>query len=262
MNKFVLILFLPLLLIGCDKKDYSTPAQSHINNYRKQVKRCVAGEGIDGDAKQAPSKEVETAQQSEPQSQDTVSADNLEKADYGAVFEIYEDDIVLGNRDADVVVIEYSSPTCAHCAYYHKSVYPELKKNYIDNNKIAYVIRQFIANKQDLDSTILAVCSGKENAVKMLEIFFSQQDKWAFNTNFREILTNIGQLAGVSPEQYAKCLQDNNIISTLIGKSRAVSQVEEFVGTPSFIINGKVHKKAYSYQNLSEAIDKAKPKNQ
>ena len=71
-------------------------------------------------------------------------------------FKVDDNDMVLGNKKSNVIVVEYFSPTCPHCAYYHQTIFPELKKKYIDTNKIAYVVREFIATKQDLDAAILA----------------------------------------------------------------------------------------------------------
>ena len=41
--------------------------------------------------------------------------------------QIYE-----GNEDAKVTIITYESLTCGHCADFHKNVYPQLKKEFID----------------------------------------------------------------------------------------------------------------------------------
>ena len=40
--------------------------------------------------------------------------------------------IIVGNEDAKITVIAFESLTCSHCANFHKDVYPELKKNYLD----------------------------------------------------------------------------------------------------------------------------------
>ena len=34
--------------------------------------------------------------------------------------------------DAKVTIITYESLTCGHCADFHKNVYPQLKKEFID----------------------------------------------------------------------------------------------------------------------------------
>ena len=64
------------------------------------------------------------------------------------------DDMVIGDAKSKVVLVEYFSPTCPHCVHYHQKIFPEIQKKYIDTKKIAYVTREFIGNKQDLDATI------------------------------------------------------------------------------------------------------------
>ena len=40
--------------------------------------------------------------------------------------------IISGNENAKITIIAYESLTCSHCASFHKDVYPQLKKEYID----------------------------------------------------------------------------------------------------------------------------------
>ena len=40
--------------------------------------------------------------------------------------------IIVGNKDAKITIIAFESLTCSHCANFHKNVYPELKKEYLD----------------------------------------------------------------------------------------------------------------------------------
>ncbi|HJD55683.1 MAG TPA: DsbA family protein [Rickettsia endosymbiont of Pyrocoelia pectoralis] len=172
-------------------------------------------------------------------------------------FLVDDSDMVLGNRESTVVLVEYFSPTCPHCAYYHKTIFPELKKKYIDTNKVAYITREFIATKQDLDAAILARCKGDiNNFIKFHEIILEQQDKWAYSNKYRELLTDIGQLGGITPEEYKKCLSDDNITEILIANTNFVARTPKFIGTPSFFVNG-VQTENYSIASISTAIDKA-----
>src|SRR5262245_13310168 len=52
-------------------------------------------------------------------------------------------DEVLGTANAPVTIIEYASMTCPHCAHFHKTVYPDLKKKYIDTGKVRFIFREF-----------------------------------------------------------------------------------------------------------------------
>ena len=171
-----------------------------------------------------------------------------------SLFRIKDHDIVIGDRHSDVVVIEYSSFSCPSCAYYHKKTFPEIQKLYIDTKKIAYVIREFVANKQDMDGAVLARCAHMSNMYhKMLEVLFDRQENWVYDRNHRDILANIGQLGGISLEKYQFCLNDQDIVRTLIDNRKEITKSSIFQGTPLFIINGK----SYGAMSLVGAIDKA-----
>ena len=178
------------------------------------------------------------------------------------MFAVDDNDIVLGNPDANVTIIQYSSPTCPHCASYHKQVFPNLRANYVATGKIRYVIREFIANKQDLDAVLLAKCSGSaERFVTFLNVLYDRQNSWAFNKKYREILTNIGQLGGVSAEKYAQCLADKEMVRDVLNSSKLLSSRRDFEGTPVFYINGEKYKGAYSEEGLAAKLDELLAKN-
>jgi protein-disulfide isomerase len=240
MLKYISQILVLLLLSSCSEQvDFSTPAQNHINEYRSKHQEC------------------KTQDYSKPLPDQTLDTTSHQTQSTDVIFALQSEDVILGNPQSSVIVIEYSSPSCTHCAYFHKAIYPELQKKYIDTAKIAYVIRPFITNKQDLDAAVLAKCGAKEKFVDLLDIFYKQQESWAFNANYREILTNIGQLIGITPEQYAICLNDETMLQPLINHSRAISRVPTFIGTPAFVINGEFYSKSYSLQNLANAIDAA-----
>ena len=52
----------------------------------------------------------------------------------------------MGPADAKVVLIEYASASCPHCAAFHNDSFGKLKSEYIDTNKIRFVFREFPHN--------------------------------------------------------------------------------------------------------------------
>ena len=171
-------------------------------------------------------------------------------------FNIEEEDFVLGNRNAKVILMEYSSLTCPHCSFFHKEILPKLKEKYMDTGKIAYVLREFVANKQDLDASIMGRCyEDVEDPLKLLNLLYIQQDSWAFSKNYREIIMNLGGLAGVSREKYIECLSDKPTIEFLLKQAKIITSYPGFIGTPAFLVNGMMHKGSYSMEVLSKAID-------
>ena len=51
--------------------------------------------------------------------------------------------IVSGNENAKITIIAYESLTCSHCANFHRDVYPQLKKDYIDTGIAKIEFRHF-----------------------------------------------------------------------------------------------------------------------
>jgi hypothetical protein len=130
---------------------------------------------------------------------------------------IAKTDIVIGNKDAKVLFIEYFAPTCTHCREYHLKIYPELKAKYIDTGKIAYVMREFVGNKQDLDASLLARCKGdKDSYLKLTEHLLLNQETWGFSKKYRENLFAIAAKYGISKDQYNECLNDETKAKVLI----------------------------------------------
>ena len=171
-------------------------------------------------------------------------------------FKIKDTDIFFGPIDAKVVVIEYFAFTCPHCNAFIKKTYPKIKEKYIDTEKVAYVFREFIASKQDLYASILVRCKGDVlNYKNFMLALLSQQDSWAFNKNFQELLTNIALLGGVSADEYSVCIADDKLNKLVMDNTQIAVKVPGFVGTPSFFINGKHFTKPYTFEELSKEID-------
>lgn len=167
----------------------------------------------------------------------------------------FEDDVVEGNPSAKVVVVEYFALTCPHCSIFHKNVYPLLKQKYIDTNKIAFIQREFIGNKQDLESAILARCISKEKRKVMYDVLLNQQESWAYNRKFSDILVNLARMSGLSAEKYKECLEDRDLANILMSNSKLIASTPGFVGTPVFVVNNVVHKGDFSLDTLSKVID-------
>ena len=155
---------------------------------------------------------------------------------------ITSQDIVMGDPRAKVIVIEYSSPTCPHCAIYHRTLFSKIKRDYIETGKIAYVMRETVTNKQDKCAATLMRCGAKRGSSmhkKTVDSIFELQQRWAFNKSFEAILTNIGQVIGISAEEYQSCLKDEEIQQQLLWHRKLLDSYSRVWGTPMFFVNGQ-----------------------
>ena len=85
--------------------------------------------------------------------------------------------IYEGNKDAKVTIITYESFTCGHCADFHKNVYPQLKKEFIDAGLVKIEFRHFPLDMAALNASKIAQCNN-DGKSDILHFLFSNQKKW------------------------------------------------------------------------------------
>ena len=166
-------------------------------------------------------------------------------------------DMMIGNPDAKVTVIEYASYTCPHCASFHTGTFKDLKKKYIDTDKINFVFREVYFDRYGLWASMIARCAGPEKFFGLTDLMFQSQSSWTRAGEPAAIideLRKLGRLAGIDGETLEVCLNDNDKAKTLIAWYQEKAGADNIDSTPSFIINGKKHTNM-SFAEMSEIID-------
>ena len=165
--------------------------------------------------------------------------------------------IYEGNKDAKVTIITYESFTCSHCADFHKNVYPQLKKEFIDAGLVKIEFRHFPLDMAALNASKIAQCNN-DGKSDILHFLFSNQKKWA-----------IGETVETPNENLKKLLKDENIVIDF-EKCTNNQKIEDYVlndriegvkkfkvnATPTIIINNKKFDKSLNYKNLKKSIEK------
>ena len=83
--------------------------------------------------------------------------------------------IIDGNSDAKIKLVVYESLTCSYCANFHKNVYPELKKNFIDEGIISIEYKSFPLNIAALNASKFAHCENNGNS-ELLHFLYDNQN--------------------------------------------------------------------------------------
>jgi protein-disulfide isomerase len=191
---------------------------------------------------------------------DATIAPELPAKSANEVLAISDKDVVLGDKNAPVTIIEYASMTCHHCADFHNKVFDELKTKYVDTGKVKFVFRDFPLDEPAMRGSMLARCASKnghEQFLKFTKVMFSTQGDWAGKKNYLEVLSNIAKLGGMKGEDFESCMADKELEKQIIvGKFDAAKSLQ-IRSTPSFFINGELHNGAKDVKYMSEAIDAA-----
>ena len=161
-------------------------------------------------------------------------------------------DMALGDPNAKVTLVEYASASCPHCAKFAIDVFPTLKKEYIDTNKIHFIFREFPLNDPALAASMIIRSLPKENYFPVTEIVFKTQEKWVPNP--LEGLKNIAVQAGLTEDQFNKILKDNDLAKKIIAV-RSQGEKLGVNGTPTFFLNGEVLDGEQKIEDLRAKID-------
>ena len=166
-------------------------------------------------------------------------------------------DMVLGDPEASVEVIEYASFTCPHCATFHNGPYKQLKEEYIDTGKIKFVYREVYFDRPGLWASMVARCGGQERFFGIADLIYKGQASWARAGEPAAIvdeLRKIGRLAGLDNDTLETCLQDAEMAQTLVAWWQENGDRDGIDSTPSFVINGTKHSNM-SYADMKALID-------
>lgn len=156
-------------------------------------------------------------------------------------------EMISGNPDATVEVIEYASYTCPHCARFHQGPYKQLKADYIDTGKIKFVYREVFFDRFGLWASMIARCAGPDRFFGVTDLIYEQQSQWTQAGEPAAIvdeLRKIGRVAGLDGETLEACLQDRDHARTLVAWYQENAEADGIRSTPTFVINGT------SYSNM------------
>jgi protein-disulfide isomerase len=168
-------------------------------------------------------------------------------------------DVVEGQANAPVTVVEYASMTCSHCAAFATKVYPTLKSKYIDTGKAKLILREFPLDPLATAGFMLARCSGDKREA-MIELLFAQQKNWAFVDKPLDGLLNVVKQTGMTQETFERCLKDQALYDKINMVRDRGAEKFGVNATPTFFINGKRVSGEMTIEQLDKEIAPLLPK--
>lgn len=165
------------------------------------------------------------------------------------------DDIVVGQANAPITMIEYSSLSCPHCAKFAKDVLPQIKKDFVDTGKVKFIPRDFPLNRPALLAALFAHCISPMRFQDISEVLFKTQDQW-YSENPNDALAQIAATAGLDRAKFDACLADKDMEAKIVATSKAGQDAFGINATPTFIVNGIKLEGEQSYDDLKKLFTK------
>jgi protein-disulfide isomerase len=172
---------------------------------------------------------------------------------------ISPDDRTLGNPKAPITMVEYAAPSCPHCAHFDMTMFPQLKKDYIDTGKVFYVFRVFPLSQVDVAAEAMARCLPADNYFQFIDLLFRNQDKWDPDgyqiPDVHAALVNMGQIAGMSASQVDSCIGNQAAQKRATDVGQYAQTTYGINGTPTFLVNGQIAPPFETFADVKTYLD-------
>ena len=165
--------------------------------------------------------------------------------------------ITVGNKDAKITIIAFESLTCSHCANFHKNVFPELKKEFLDTGIAKIEFRHFPLDIAAFNASKVAQCKNDGNS-DILESLYANQQKWVKGSSIQEANKNLQKFLkneGFSID-FDSCVNNKEIEDFVLNDRIDGTKNFKVSSTPTIIINNEKFEKALTYKNLKKALEK------
>jgi protein-disulfide isomerase len=165
-------------------------------------------------------------------------------------------DMALGLPNAPVMIIEFASMTCPHCAHFNETVFPRIKSEYIDTGKVRYMFREFPLDDIALAASAMARCVAGDDAAKyfaLVDTLFKTQNDLVSAP--LATINLVGKQAGSSEQAIKTCVEDDpSIRKKIVDDLKYAHEVLKVGSTPTFFVNGEMLKGAASFDEFDKRI--------
>jgi protein-disulfide isomerase len=141
------------------------------------------------------------------------------------------DDIVIGQENAPVSFIIYSSINCIHCAVFHFTVLQEIRKKYVDPGHLKIVYRHFALDQGAVLAMSLIVKQPNEKWLPLLEVAYEKQKEW-----LGKPVEKLGEILGLSKSQCTEAIACEHTKDLIIAKRYNAEKDLTIDVTPTFLL--------------------------
>jgi len=165
--------------------------------------------------------------------------------------------IISGNENAKITIIAYESLTCSHCANFHKDIYPQLKKDYIDTGLAKIEFRHFPLDVAAFNASKVAQCNPNQS-LNILESLYSDQQAWVKGNSIEKINSNLKKFLEKEGFKinFENCINNKEIEDFVLNDRIEGTKNFKVNATPTIIINNEKFEKSLNYKNIKKTLEK------
>jgi protein-disulfide isomerase len=166
----------------------------------------------------------------------------------------------IGNIDSKITIKVFSSLTCPHCANFHKNIFEELKKEYIDNGSVRFEHHAFPLDLAALNAEVIVRCHADKNKkFQLLGEIYKKQKRWAVGSDINiinELIKKIGLESGLENAKMDNCLKDEGVQDQILNERIEAQKKYKIKSTPTIYINEKKYEGEHQYKSFKKNLQK------
>ena len=165
--------------------------------------------------------------------------------------------ITSGNKDAKITIIAFESLTCSHCADFHKDIYPQLKKEYLDTGLAKIEFRHFPLDIAAFNASKISQCKLGQG-LEILDSLYAKQKEWIKGNTVEKINDNLKKFLKKEgfDVNFEECISNKEIENFVLNDRIEGAKNFKINATPTIIINNKKFEKTLNYKNLKKSLEK------
>lgn len=178
---------------------------------------------------------------------------------------VTDQDHILGNPDAEIIIVEYSDYECPFCSGFHGTM-NRIIDEYGDSGQVAWVYRHMPLDQIHPDarpaseaSECVAELGGDEKFWEYSDLLFASQEEGFSKDRLRQVATSIG----IDEANYNTCVDERrhkDRVNADFEDGLNIARVDENFGTPYNILISKSGVQIpirgnQPYSNIKQTID-------
>jgi protein-disulfide isomerase len=166
----------------------------------------------------------------------------LTKLASGIVKPVTENVNPLGNKDANITVIEFADYRCPFCHKFHQETFDKLVTNFINTGKAKYLFKDFVVNdrgeyKGSMQAAVASHCAAEQDKYweylkEIYKNFKPEPQQWVTLDSLVQFANNV-QIQDI--DKFKSCVESNKY-QNQIQESGSLAKQLGITGTPTFVV--------------------------
>ncbi|MDE1148543.1 MAG: thioredoxin domain-containing protein [Azospirillaceae bacterium] len=141
----------------------------------------------------------------------------------------------LGRAGAPVVIEEFASLICPHCAHFEEAFLPRLKADFINTGQVQIIFHDTPSNQVAFKAHIALRCLPLNSYMDARSLVFSTQAQWLGAKDPAKALQDVLGMVGLSSATFDACINSRPLQDYVAGASQQAQELN-IESTPTLII--------------------------